>query len=156
MYLTVIVLLMGVLPIASILTEFGLLHSNGDLLFLIGKWFVFWAVGVRLLLAGLRQIVNPEFTAATIFGVKEKAALTIVQELGFANVAIGLLGALTLVNPQWIAPAGIVGALFYALAGIMHLTKGDRNATENIAMVSDLFIAVVLAAYLALSWREHT
>jgi hypothetical protein len=88
--------------------------------------------------------------------VKEKAALTIVQELGFANLSIGLLGALTLLNPQWIEPAAIVGGLFYALAGIKHLTKGDRNATENIAMVSDLFIAIVLAGYLALSWLKHS
>ena len=149
MYLAVIVLLMGVLPIASILVEFVLLHSGADLLFLIGKWFVFWSVGVRLLLAGLRQIANPEFTAETIFGVTDKAALTIVQELGFGNLAIGLLGALTLLNRQWIAPAAIVGGLFYGLAGIKHLVKGDRNATENIAMVSDLFIAVVIAIYLA-------
>ena len=149
MYLAVIVLLMGVLPIASILVEFVLLHSSADLLFLIGKWFVFWSVGVRLPLAGLRQIANPEFTAETIFDVKEKAALTIVQELGFGNLAIGLLGALTLLNRQWIAPTAIVGGLFYGLAGIKHLVKGDRNATENIAMVSDLFIAIVLAIYLA-------
>ena len=149
MYLAVIVLLMGVFPIASILVEFALLRSSADLLFLIGKWFVFWSVGVRLLLAGLRQIANPEFTAQTIFGVKEKAALTIVQELGFGNLAIGLLGVLTLFNRQWIAPAAIVGGLFYGLAGIKHLTKGDRNATENIAMISDLFIAVVLAIDLA-------
>ena len=149
MYLAIIILLMGVLPIASILVEFVLLHSSADLLFLLGKWFVFWSVGVRLLLAGLRQIANPEFTAQTIFDVKEKAALTIVQELGFGNLAIGLLGALTLLNAQWIAPAAIVGGLFYGLAGIKHLMKGDRNATENIAMVSDLFIAVVLAIYLA-------
>jgi hypothetical protein len=81
--------------------------------------------------------------------VKEKAALTIVQELGFGNLAIGLLGALTLLNRQWIAPTAIVGGLFYGLAGIKHLVKGDRNATENIAMVSDLFIAAVLAIYLA-------
>jgi hypothetical protein len=155
MYLAIILLLMGVLPIASILVEFALLHSSADLLFLIGKWFVFWSVGIRLLLAGLRQIANPEFTAGTIFGVKEKAALTIVQELGFANLSIGLLGALTLLNPQWIAPAAMVGGLFYALAGIKHLTKGDRNATENIAMVSDLFIAIVLVAYLGLSWLQH-
>jgi hypothetical protein len=148
MYLAIIILLMGVLPIASILVEFLLLHSSTDLLFLLGKWFVFWSIGVRLLLAGLRQIANPQFTAETIFDVKEKAALTIVQELGFGNLAIGLLGALTLFNRQWIAPAAIVGTLFYGLAGIKHLVKGDRNATENIAMISDLFIAVVLAIYL--------
>ena len=58
MYLAV-VLLMGVLPIASVLAEIAFSHSETRLPIFIGKWFVFWAVGVRLLLAGLRQIVNP-------------------------------------------------------------------------------------------------
>lgn len=148
MYLAMIILLMGILPAISVLIEFGILHG-ADPLLLIGKWFVFWGVGMRLMLAGLRQIANPTFTADAIFGVKEKAALTIVQELGFGNLSIGLLGALALVRTQWIVPAAITGGLFYGLAGIKHLIKGHRNRTENIAMVSDLWIFVVLAGCLA-------
>jgi hypothetical protein len=149
MYLAMIILLMGVLPALSVLIEFCIPHSSDDLLFLIGKWFVFWGVGVRLMLAGVRQIANPTFTADVIFGVKEKAALTIVQELGFGNLSIGLLGALALVRNEWVVPAAITGGLFYGLAGIKHLIKGKRNRTENIAMVSDLWIFLVLAGYLA-------
>jgi hypothetical protein len=100
---------MGVLPIVSILIEFFVPHSSHDLLFLIGKWFVFWSVGIRRMLAGVRQIANPTFTADAIFGVKEKGALTIVQELGFGNLSIGLLAAL----PDRIVPAAITGELFY-------------------------------------------
>ena len=149
MYLAAVVLLMAVLPIASIVAESIVARGGADFLWLIGKWFVFWSVGVRLMLAGLRQILNPTFTAETIFGVKERAALTIVQELGFGNLSIGLLGGLSLVNPNWTIPAAIVGGLFYGLAGIKHLTNSERNATENVAMISDLFIFVVLALYLA-------
>jgi hypothetical protein len=149
MYLAMIILLMGVFPALSVLVEFCILHSSADLLWLIGKWFVFWGVGVRLMLAGLRQIANPTFTADVIFGVKEKAALTIVQELGFANLSIGLLGVLVLVRSEWTVLAAITGGLFYVLAGVKHLIKGDRNRTENIAMVSDLLIFLVLAGYLA-------
>jgi len=152
MYLAAIVLLMGVLPIVSILIEFFVPHSSHDLLFLIGKWFVFWSVGIRLMLAGVRQIANPTFTADAIFGVKEKGALTIVQELGFGNLSIGLLAALALIRPDWIVPAAITGGFFYGLAGLKHLLKGDRNAIEDIAMISDLFIFVVLARYLAARW----
>jgi hypothetical protein len=149
MYLAVIILLMGVFPALSVLIECSILHTGADLLFLIGKWFVFWGVGVRLMLAGLRQIANPTFTADVIFGVKEKAALTLVQELGFANLSIGLFGVLVLVRSEWIVPAAITGGLFYGLAGMKHVIKGDRNRTENIAMVSDLWIFLVLAGYLA-------
>jgi hypothetical protein len=149
MYLAMIVLLMGVFPALSVLIELSILHSSAGPLLLIGKWFVFWGVGVRLMLAGLRQIANPTFTANAIFGIKEKAALTIVQELGFGNLSIGLLGALALARTEWIVPAAITGGLFYGLAGVKHLIKGKRNRTENIAMVSDLWIFVVLAFYLA-------
>jgi hypothetical protein len=131
------------------LIECFILHSSAGPLSLIGKWFVFWGVGVRLMLAGLRQIANPAFTADAIFGIKEKAALTIVQELGFGNLSIGLLGVLALARTEWIVPAAITGGLFYGLAGGKHLIKGQRNRTETIAMVSDLWIFLVLAFYLA-------
>ncbi|MGO8833138.1 MAG: hypothetical protein ACLQE9_10035 [Roseiarcus sp.] len=151
MYLAIVVLLMLVLPVGSIFAESAILHSAVPLPLLIGKWFVFWSVGVRLLLAGLRQIANPAFTAQTIFDVKDKAALTIVQELGFGNLSIGLIGALSLVNAGWIVPAAIAAAAFYGLAGMKHLIKSERNALETIAMISDLFIFVVLAGDLAVT-----
>jgi hypothetical protein len=74
MYLAVVVLLMGVLPAVSIVAEAALSHGGADLTLLIGKWFVFWSVGVRLILAGLRQIADPSFTAESIFGVRDKGA----------------------------------------------------------------------------------
>jgi hypothetical protein len=114
MYLVVVVLLMGVLPVASILIEFFGLHGEADLLFLIGKWFVFWAGGMRLLLAGIRQMANLAFTADAIFGIKDKAVEVIVRELGFANFAIGVLGGLSLLNREWVVPAAIAGGLFMA------------------------------------------
>ncbi len=91
---------LGVLPVASIIVEFAVMHGQAGLVALVGKWFVFRPVGVRLILAGLRQIADPTFTAATIFGVKEEAALTIVQELGYANLSIGMLGALSLIHRE--------------------------------------------------------
>ena len=149
MYLAVVVLLMGVFPVASILIEHFAFHSAAGLVFLIGKWFVFWAVGMRLLLAGVRQMANPAFTADTIFGIKDKAAEVIVRELGFGNFAIGVLGGISLLNRDWVVPTAIAGGLFYGLAGALHTRNADRNTNENIAMISDLFIFVVLALYLA-------
>ena len=34
---------------------------------LFSKWFIFSAVGLRLFLAGIKQIVDPAFTAKEIF-----------------------------------------------------------------------------------------
>lgn len=149
MYLTVIILLMAVLPIASIVVEYAF-FGGGDLVLLVGKWFVFWAVGIRLLLAGVRQTVNPEFTAREIFDIKDPAALITVQELGFANLAFGTLGVFSLFVPAWIPAAALAGGLFYGLAGVRHAMKAERNQTESIAMISDLFIFVILAGYFLL------
>jgi hypothetical protein len=149
MYLAIVILLMGVLPVGSILVEhFGGDPAGADWWGLIGKWFVFWSVGVRLATAGLRQIVQPAFTAKEIFEIEDDRAQIVVQELGFANLAIGVLAVLTQAWPEWTVAAALVGALFYGLAGARHVLKGGQNRNEMIATVSDIFIFIVLAAYL--------
>ena len=63
----------GALPLLSILIEWLCINGSGDPVALIGKWFVFWAVGVRLLLASSRQVAQPAFTAQTIFPCVSRA-----------------------------------------------------------------------------------
>lgn len=99
MYLAVVVLLMGVFPVAFIVAEAAFQHGGVDLTLLIGKWFVFWSGGVRLILAGLHQVMNPAFIAQTIFRIRDQSAFAIVRELGFGNLSIGLLGACALFSP---------------------------------------------------------
>ena len=86
MYLAVVVILMVLAPLASLAYEVAAGH--GGWVFLAGKWFVFWAVGVRLLIAAARQIAKPEFTARDIFEIEDVKAFVVVQELGFANLAL--------------------------------------------------------------------
>jgi len=152
--LVVIVALMVVLPVVSILAEYLLSAGVASLVALVGKWFVFWAVGWRLLLAGAWQIGNPAYTAQTIFRIADPSAHRLVAEIGFGNVAIGTLAVLSIFNAAWVIPAAIAGLLFYALAGAKHVFNKDRTGPENLAMISDIFIAVVLAAYLATAWIE--
>ena len=92
MYFASVLLLLLIFPLASIAVEairFG--HSITDMS-LIGEWFVFWAVGIRLFVVGLRQVFQPSFTAVEIFEIHEPKAFAIVRELGFANLSIGILG----------------------------------------------------------------
>lgn len=150
MYFVVIALFMFVLPAGSVAVEYAVLHTGGDLVALIGKWFAFWGVGMRLGIAGLRQAFNPAFTAQDIFEIEDPRVHPIVRELGFANLSLGLLGLLALV-PGWPLPAAIAGGLFFALAGWKHVNAKERNLTRTVAMISDLFIAAVLAAFVAIS-----
>jgi hypothetical protein len=149
MYLLIVLLLMLLLPAGSIYEEHSLLHSTAPLMLLVGKWFVFWSAGVRLLLAGLRQFFQPRFTAEQIFGIKSDDALPLVRELGVANFATGVVGIISLAQPSFTLPVAIAAAIFYGIAGIRHVAQSDRTRNENLAMISDLFVFLILAAYVA-------
>jgi hypothetical protein len=147
MYLSTILLLMLVLPTGAIFAETFFLHSSAPPMMLIGKWFVFWSAGVRLLIAGLRQFFDPRFTAEQIFGFKGDDALPVVRELGVANFSMGVVGLISLARPSFTLPVAIAAAIFYGVAGVRHLAERDRTGNENIAMVSDLFVFLIFAAY---------
>jgi hypothetical protein len=149
MYLFIVIALMLALPLISIVAQI-LLTDHGapqvaQYLVVVAKWYVFWAVGVRLSLAGLRQIIQPRYTAETILGLKGAESLFFVRELGFANVTMGSVAVGSLFAPSWVTPAAMLGAIYYGLAGINHCFHKGRNKLQNAALVSDLFAAVVLA-----------
>ena len=149
MYFASVVLLLFVFPVGSIVFEALWLRGGADLMFLVGKWFVFWAVGVRLFLAGVRQVMQPQFTAESIFDVKDPAARAIVREIGFGNLAMGVLGLASLAQTAWLVPAAVVGGLYYGLAGAGHVFRGSQNFNERTALVSDLLVFVVLGVFVA-------
>lgn len=148
MYPVVVVMLLGVLPVGSIVAELAIYHSSGDLIALAGKWFTFWAIGARLLTAGLMQTLNPGYTRGNIFEVADENANDIVRELGFANLALGILGALSILTPAWTPGAALAGGLYYGLAGFRHAMSRSPNSQRKFAMISDLAVAAVFALYL--------
>ncbi len=147
MYIAVVALTMLVLPAVSMAVEHGL-HPDVALIVLLGRWFVFWGLGVRLALAGARQALQPAFTARHIFHISGDEALVIVQELGIANLSASVVGLLSLGFPTFVTPAAIYGVVFYGVAGARHVGSRDRSTNETIALASDLFMALVLAAFL--------
>lgn len=149
LYLINVVLTMLVLPIICILVQGVHVHAL-PFWALVGKWFVFWAVGVRLFIAGLRQAIKPSFTATEIFNIPGTGSFPIVRELGFANISMGLGGILSLLKPEWSEIMAIVGGLYFGVAGVQHVMKKPDSANERIALISDLFILVVLVVYLAM------
>ena len=146
MYFASVILLLVVLPVVSISVE-TLLSHHAMSWALVGRWFVFWGVGIRLLLAGVRQVIQPRFTAKEIFGIDDPGSFAIVREVGFANLSMGFLGLCTLFWVGWLVPAAVVGGLYYGLAGAGHVFSHYRNAKEYFAMISDGFIFVVLLVF---------
>jgi hypothetical protein len=114
---------------------------------LIGKWFIFSAVGLRLFIAGIKQTTDPAFTAKDIFHIDNADSLHIVRELGFANLCFGLVGIVSLFMPQWRVVSAFGSGLYYGIAGVQHLLKKPVGINEQFALVTDLIIFVLLLAY---------
>ena len=138
-----------IFPIAFIVTN--TVFFDGAFIEASFKWAVFFIIGCRLFTAGLFQAVKPSFTAQNIFEVNDEKALPLVRELGFANICIGLLGILSLPFDGMRISAAIVGGIYFAFAGIMHIFRKPTNKTEIFAMISDLYAVVVLAVFFFMS-----
>jgi len=146
-YLMTVLLLMAVFPISSIGVDHFYFHNSLPLMLLVGKWFVFWAAGVRLFVAGLRQFFQPRFTAEEIFHVTSADALPLVRELGVANFATGITGMVSFAKLSFVPPVAVIAGIFYGVAGIRHVAEKGRTGNENIAMISDLLVFLVFAGY---------
>ncbi|MBB4864875.1 hypothetical protein HNP46_003751 [Pseudomonas nitritireducens] len=143
MYIAIVLALMLVLPVGCIAVE-AVVGNHGLTALLVAKWFVIWSVGARLSLAGLRQIIQPRYTAEVILGLRHEESHFLVRELGFANLAMGITGLACALFPAWIHAIALCGGVFYALAGIHHALQAHRGPLADLAMVSDLFVAAVL------------
>ena len=147
MYFVVVALTMFALPIASVAIEFE--THPAPLMLLVGKWFVFWAVGVRLVMAGLRQLFQPGFTAREIFHMEGDEALTLVRELGVSNFAVDVVGLAAVAVPTFVLPSAITAGVFYGVAGARHVVETGCSRNQTVAMASDLFVFAVLTTFTA-------
>ena len=146
MYLATILLLMLIFPSLAVGLDLWA-HPGASLMLLIGKWFTFFAVGLRLFAAGIRQNLQPAFTASAIFKIEDPKAFGLVREIGFGNLAMGAAGLLSVAFPGWLSAAAFTGGLYYGLAAVGHVLKPDRGAKEQIALVSDVLIFVLLLVF---------
>ena len=148
LYLYSTILLMLIFPAISILINFEFIQHDINLISLIGKWFIFWAIGCRFLTAGLRQAFKPAFTAETIFHFKNKESFVIIRELGFANICTGLTAIISFMIPQWRVVIAFSGGLFLGIAGLNHVVRKPDNPNELIPMISNIFVFLVMVLYL--------
>ena len=134
----------ALLPISAVIVNVFISKSEINVFGLMFKWFVFSGAGLRLFTAGLKQVINPSFTAKEIFKVREEKSFLIVKEVGFANISIGLIGILSLFLPEFRLASAIAGGLYFGLAGCLHLFNKKRSRKEIFPMISDYFIFFVL------------
>lgn len=146
-YIIVASLLTFLLPAICAVTEI-LIQKNSEVPFyIISKWFIFFAVGLRLFTAGIKQIIHPSFTAKDIFKISTPEVLPIVRELGFANLCFGLTGILSLFIPSWRIVSAFASGIYYGIAGLQHCIKKPVGINETFALVTDILIFLFLLVY---------
>jgi hypothetical protein len=130
------------LPIISGVVELAVV--GGDPVLVFGKWWVFWGVGTRLLVAGVAQVSGRGPTSAILgAAVPSIPERQLARELGTANIGMGVAGLLALV-PGWALPAGLAGGVFLLIAGILHVPKKGKNAQETLATWTDLVVGLAV------------
>jgi hypothetical protein len=142
MYIAVVLLQTVILPLAFGLGQLAV--QGGEPIPVIGSWFLFWGVGTRLLLAGVHQVLKPEYTVQGILGASNADAAHIAQELGFANICMGLAAVVAFARPEWWVVGAIPGGLFLLLAGLRHVAKPGKDREELVATWTDLLVGAVM------------
>ena len=129
-----VIALTVVLPLASVVVARRMVPESA-LLPLVGRWFVFWAVGWRLFLDGAMQVVRRGGP-----GFRPEAAV--------AALAIGATGLMAIHRGHWTPAAAMAGGIF--LGGLALLRLADRGSGGSRAVaVCDLWAAAMLGVYLA-------
>jgi len=146
-YIIVVSVMTFVVPFVGAAVEMRVCNDLPFSFALIGKWFIFSAVGLRLLLAGIKQTTDPAFTAKEIFHIEANEVLPVVRELGFANLCFGLIGIISLFLPSWRVVSAFGSGLYYGIAGAQHLIKKPAGVNELFALVTDLLIFIFLLIY---------
>lgn len=145
-YLAMSICFLLILPAASIIAEMIkeelTLHWT-----LAGKWFLFWAAGMRLFTAGIRQASSPEFTAKEIFRLNTRESFVVIRELGFANIAFGAMCILSVINEHWRLLAAITSAIFFGFAALQHFSRKPASINEVVALVYDTTVFMVLLIF---------
>jgi hypothetical protein len=148
-YLLLNISLIFILPLLSIAGEF-VIDKVPISWELAAKWFVFWTIGIRLFVAGVKQASSPEFTATKLFNLKNSESYVVITELGFANMSLGMIGILSVINDSWRLIAAITGGLYLGFAGLHHCLKKTDSKNEVIAMLYDFIVFIVILLYLIL------
>jgi len=145
-YIASVTALTFVIPAAGFIVE----HYAANTAYsfsLFSKWFIFSAVGLRLFLAGIKQIKNPEFTAKHIFHLNSTESFPILRELGLANICFGLVGIVSLFIPAWRIVSAFASGLYFGIAGIQHGLNKTSGINEKFALWTDLIIFALLFVY---------
>jgi hypothetical protein len=112
------------------------------------KWFIFWGVGIRLFFKGVKLTSTPQFTGLTLSSFKNRESCLLLLELGFANMALGSMGILSVINDQWRLIAAIAGAIYFGLANMLRVLTKTGGCHELVTLIHNILVFSGLVAFL--------
>lgn len=119
-YIVVVSVLTFILPLVCSAAQI-LVNKDTPFTFdLVGKWFIFSAVGLRLFIAGIKQTTDPAFTAKHIFHLDNPESFPIVRELFLCFY----------LNGEWSARLEV--ACIMALQGFSIFSKSLLGQMKNL------------------------
>jgi hypothetical protein len=149
MFHTILVFLnIIILPVLSIIINLIINYQKNiteKFYEVIGKWFIFWSLGIRLVIAGLMQLVNPAYTNNLLqLGLSD---FIIIRELGLANLSIGLLCTISFIKKSLQGYVCLYMFIYFTGASILHILRiGSINFDEFITLITNV-ILVIIALY---------
>jgi hypothetical protein len=94
----------------------------------IAKWFLFFAVGIRLSLVGIRQMATKK----------------LVKEPGFGNLSLGAMAVISLFIPSWRMVAAFGSSFYYGTSALVHFLQRPTTSDETFILLSNGCIFLVL------------
>lgn len=127
-------------------------NEGPDTLDIAGKWFVFWALGISAVTAGLMQMLNPAYTAGLLAISTDD--YVVIRELGFANFSMGMPAVISLKYGRFRQSAAMTYGLYLALCVMIHLSRvNDINFEEIVSMLADICGVVIAVVVVVRGFR---
>ena len=146
-----------ILPLICILIEIAIIkRKNKSVIFKNTslKWLCFWVVGFNAISAGVMQAFNPSYTANLLHVAMSD--FIIVEELGFAQLGIGIVALLSLKWVKFRKPAVMAYGIFIFGCTVIHFLRFSAiEMGEIISTLNDIWI-LILAALIVINKEENT
>ncbi len=118
MYYNLFLLLTSsVFPIVTSIVDIYIHNEKYSNLNIWYKWFLFWSIGIRLLLIGIKKVLFPLFYIKKVYKSYCNQP-NIIKDFGFSYISIGILGIISLFYDNWKFPTYITGSILYLLIGL--------------------------------------
>jgi len=146
-----------ILPLFSIILSIIINKTKQqqyNILDIIKNWFIFWSLGIRLILAGVIQIFNPKYTDNLLqLGLNN---FSIIQELGIANITIGTMCIVSFFKTNLQKYVCFCSSFFWLGLSINHILN-LKSFNDTFSLITDVVLMTIsLYFFLHLYISDHS